>query len=91
MHVPLGYIELYDKETGLISYRDENGHLWNTNLDPQGRLYFYARIEKEWKSEWKLPEVFKKKVSLCALKYIQGYYNIRSMVPLKFVLYLGSR
>ena len=34
-------------------------------MDPQGRLYFYARIEKEWKSEWKLPEIDKKKV---------GYY-----------------
>ena len=67
VHVPPGYIELYDKETGLISYRDENGHLWNTNLDPQGRLYFYARIEKEWKSEWKLPEIDKKKVGDYAL------------------------
>ena len=59
VQVPLGYIELYDKETGLISYRDANGTLWHTNLDAAGRLYFYAKIGSEWRSEWRLPHVKK--------------------------------
>ena len=59
VQVPLGYIELYEKETGLISYRDANGTLWHTNLDPAGKLYFYAKIGNEWRSEWRLPHVKK--------------------------------
>ena len=59
IQVPLGYIELYDKETGLISYRDSNGILWHTNLDAAGKLYFYAKIGNEWRSEWRLPHVKK--------------------------------
>ena len=93
VHVPPGYIELYDKETGLISYRDEDGQLWNTNLDPQGRLYFYARIEKEWKSEWKLPEIDKEKVSHYALKllHIMSTTIIKSMVAFAIYLDLGRK
>ena len=59
MYVPPGYIELYDKQTGLISYRDINAILWHTNLDVAGRLYFYAKVGGEWRSEWRLPEIQK--------------------------------
>ena len=52
---PLGYTEFYDKDTGLISYQDNVRDItWYTNLDKDGRLYFYT---KTGRSEWELPSV----------------------------------
>lgn len=53
---PPGYTEYYDKETGLIRYRDNvNEVTWLTNLDETGQLYFYTDDGKS--SAWQLPPV----------------------------------
>lgn len=55
IHVPPGYTELYEKDSGIICYHDNMRDLtWHTALDNKGQLYFYTKCGK---SEWKLPEV----------------------------------
>jgi hypothetical protein len=52
---PIGYLEEYDPSKGHICYREAFTEVvWYTNLDAEGRLYFYT---KDGKSEWNLPDV----------------------------------
>ncbi len=41
---PIGYLEEYDPASGHIYYREAfTDNVWYTNLDADGRLYFYTK------------------------------------------------
>ena len=56
--VPSGYTEVYDKDTGLISYLDKSKRHWYTSQDQEGNLYFYTQPLDGGRtlSEWSLPD-----------------------------------
>lgn len=55
IEIPNGYIQIYDKSNGYISYYDPMLEIvWNTALDTDNNMYFFT---SGGPSSWKLPPI----------------------------------